>query len=205
MKPFRSPIARLTNNLYLCGIGCITEENLIHRNITHVLNTAEELREFVYPTACHLSIEHILMRDSEDQNLLEDLDICVDHINHVVESGGNILVHCVAGVSRSASVCIAYLMKYKNMSLKAAYTHVFDRRPCIFPNFGFWRQLCTYEVAIHGKSTVELLPFVIGWIPDTMKIEAERRIKLAWMPELQFYFGLHFFIMFLQIIWLYFS
>ena len=55
------------------------------------------------------------------------------------------MIHCVLGVSRSASLLIAYLMKYKNMSLKTAYDFVSSKRPCVRPNPGFWRQLTDYE------------------------------------------------------------
>ena len=40
-------------------------------------------------------------------------DQIADLINENVKEGRRCLVHCIAGVSRSASLCIAYLMKYK--------------------------------------------------------------------------------------------
>ena len=143
------------------------------------------------------------MRDSPDQDLLSFLDDCVNHIEDVCQNDGHILVHCVAGVSRSASVCIAYLVKYKRMSLKKAYYHVFNKRPCIFPNFGFWRQLVEYESSLRGKTSVELLPLIMGEVPDIMKNDAEYRIKLAWMPDLIRMFGTHLLIMIVQIVSLY--
>lgn len=45
------------------------------------------------------------------------------------------------GVSRSATVVIAYLMQHRSMSLVEAYAHVKERRPMINPNAGFWKQL----------------------------------------------------------------
>jgi hypothetical protein len=167
------------------------------------LNTADELEDFKYPEL-NLQVRHILMRDSPDQDLLKFLDDCVDHIQDIGQNDGRILVHCVAGVSRSASVCIAYLVKYKRMSLRKAYYHVFNKRPCIFPNFGFWRQLVEYERCIRGETSVELLPFVMGLVPDIMKNDAEYRIKLAWMPELLLMFSIHLLILIAQIVSLFF-
>ncbi|KAL4232721.1 Hexaprenyldihydroxybenzoate methyltransferase [Mactra antiquata] len=203
MKAFRTPIAAVTNQVFLCGVGCINTENLKNKGISHVLNTAEELEDFKYPDL-NLQVRHILMRDSPDQDLLKFLDICIDHINDVQQAGGHILVHCVAGVSRSASVCIAYLMKYKRMSLHKAYYHIFNKRPCIHPNFGFWRQLVQFEIDLTGESSVELLPFILGEVPDIMKRDAEYRIKMAWMPDLISMFSIHFIILFMQILSLYF-
>ena len=49
----------------------------------------------------------------------------------------NVLVHCFAGVSRSASIIIAYLMKEKNNTYKEAFSFVKAKRSIIDPNFGF--------------------------------------------------------------------
>lgn len=66
----------------------------------------------------------INIEDSPFANLGQYFDRAADKIEEVRRYGGNVLVHCVAGVSRSASLCIAYLMKYKRMSLRKAYQHV---------------------------------------------------------------------------------
>ncbi|WAR09257.1 DUS14-like protein [Mya arenaria] len=204
MKAFRSPIAQVDQNVYLCGIGCIKEENLKNRGITHILNTAEELAEFQYPALDNLSVRHILMRDAENQDLLAFLDTCVDHIHSVTNSGGTILVHCVAGVSRSASVCMAYLVKYKNKTLFSAYQHIFNQRPCICPNLGFWQQLAEYELQLSGSCTIEMLPMVLGMVPSVMKKDAEFRIRTAWMQDLVSMFSVHFILLLIQILSMYF-
>lgn len=200
MKPFRSPIATITDNLYLCGIGCITGENLSRRGITHILNTAEELKDFHYPIENCISVQHILLKDTECEDLLRHLDVCADNIHSIEQQNGRILVHCVAGVSRSPSICIAYLIKYRNMTLKKAYYHVMNKRACIYPNIGFWRQLIEYEFQIRGANSVELLPFVLGMMPDVLKNDAEYKIKMAWMKELGSLFGVHMLILILQVI-----
>ena len=45
--------------------------------------------------------------------LLGYFDSVADKLEDISRVGGKALVHCVAGVSRSASLCIAYLMKYQ--------------------------------------------------------------------------------------------
>jgi len=51
---------------------------------------------------------------------------------------GGVLVHCAAGVSRSSSNVIAYLMRRKkNMSFNEAFNFVKKRRPVICPNYRF--------------------------------------------------------------------
>ncbi|CAD8120329.1 unnamed protein product [Paramecium sonneborni] len=49
----------------------------------------------------------------------------------------NVLIHCAAGISRSATFVIGYLIKRKQMSYKQAFNYVKSRRPMIRPNPGF--------------------------------------------------------------------
>lgn len=55
-------------------------------------------------------------------------------------SPDKLLVHCVMGRSRSATLFLAYLMIYKNMTVVDAIDHV-KRRRRIIPNWGFLKQL----------------------------------------------------------------
>ena len=65
-----------------------------------------------------------------------------------------VLINCAAGVSRSPTITIAYLVKYSNMTLKQAFQHVSAIRPIIRPNNSFWKQLIRFEKHVTGKSTV---------------------------------------------------
>ncbi|KAI0311209.1 dual specificity phosphatase, partial [Amylostereum chailletii] len=49
------------------------------------------------------------------------------------------------GVSRSAAIVIAYLIRKRGMSYEAASSYVRQRRPCIKPNSGFVRCLKDWE------------------------------------------------------------
>jgi protein-tyrosine phosphatase len=52
------------------------------------------------------------------------------------------------GKSRSATIVIAYLMRFKNMRFEEAYKFVRGQRSMVFPNLGFIRQLREYEKLI---------------------------------------------------------
>lgn len=56
-----------------------------------------------------------------------------------------VLVHCLAGVSRSVTVTLAYLMHARSLCLEEAFSLVRLRKPDISPNFHFLRQLLSFE------------------------------------------------------------
>ena len=92
-----------------------------------------------------------------------DLSVYFDSVSDKIEeariSGKHVLVHCRAGISRSPTIVIAYLMKHKAMNLLDAYNHVKSRRPFALPKPGFWKQLMDYERQLHGKTTVTMKRF----------------------------------------------
>ncbi|KAI9337055.1 protein-tyrosine phosphatase-like protein, partial [Zopfochytrium polystomum] len=56
-----------------------------------------------------------------------------------------VLLHCHAGVSRSATVAVAYLMLEEGLSLRDAFATVYRSRPIVRPNVGFARTLQRVE------------------------------------------------------------
>lgn len=70
----------------------------------------------------------------------------------VRQNGGKVLVHCHAGVSRSATICIAYLMYYKHLTMDQAYDYLKARRHIINPNWNFMTQLQEYEKQLNANS-----------------------------------------------------
>jgi len=66
-----------------------------------------------------------------------------------VECG--VLVHCLAGISRSVSVTVAYLMSSMCLSLDDAYTLVKRRRPHASPSLNFMGQLLDFEASLFTR------------------------------------------------------
>jgi len=66
-------------------------------------------------------------------------------VQRELASGGRVLLHCAAGVSRSVAVAIGFLMLERGKSLGEAYAMVKERRPCIAPNAGFLLALAALD------------------------------------------------------------
>lgn len=82
----------------------------------------------------------------EDELLLRHFAECIAFlVDQTGPRGRRVLVHCVYGQSRSAAICVAFLMTTQKLSLLEAYDAVQRARPCIYINSGFLRQLELFE------------------------------------------------------------
>ena len=64
---------------------------------------------------------------------------------------GRLAVHCVHGLSRSASLLIASLILYRHQTVQDALKTISIVRP-VYPNQGFLRQLCQLHKEVYcGK------------------------------------------------------
>ncbi|XP_028055604.1 dual specificity protein phosphatase 12-like [Camellia sinensis] len=84
------------------------------------------------------------LRDMEGENLLDYLDVCLDFIEESRKEG-SVLVHCFAGVSRSAAIITAYLMRTEQLSQKDALESLQQSCEFVCPNDGFLEQLNMFE------------------------------------------------------------
>jgi protein-tyrosine phosphatase len=64
------------------------------------------------------------------------------------EGGGNILVHCQMGRSRSPSIIIAFIMIKHRQRAEAAIRYVRERHKNTFPNKVFLAQLIDFEACL---------------------------------------------------------
>ena len=83
--------------------------------------------------------------DEEEFQIAPHFRAASQAISAALQANRSVLVHCSAGVSRSASITIAHLMITNNWSLRKAYEVVAEGRPFILPNKGFVAQLQQLE------------------------------------------------------------
>ncbi|KAG0287710.1 hypothetical protein BGZ96_008394 [Linnemannia gamsii] len=86
------------------------------------------------------------------RNLRSEFPLAFDYIEEAKTRGGKVLVHCQLGVSRSASLVIAYVMKTLQMGLTDAYELVKSRSAVISPNMSLMYQLSEFEKSLNTNS-----------------------------------------------------
>ena len=72
------------------------------------------------------------------------IEISYDIIDSVVNNNEKILIHCMAGISRSVSMIIYYLMRKYNINYDASRIFIKNQRSIINPNISFQTQLKNY-------------------------------------------------------------
>ena len=104
--------------------------------VKRIVNVAKEIRCF------HAEFEYLHLELDDDPD--EPIERVFEEVCKFIEEakrGDSVFVHCQAGISRSVTVCIAFLILRRKMSLRDAYLIVKEARPIAGPNIGFWKSL----------------------------------------------------------------
>lgn len=144
-KPDLVPACILDDFLYLGSQDSVVFENVEKYHLTDILSIGIETpaSDIVYGDGKNSTIRNHFVEclDLPETQLNKIIRETNEIIQSVHERNGRILVHCNAGVSRSSTVCIAYLMTHNRMSFDSAFGLVKSKRECIRPNDGFLKQL----------------------------------------------------------------
>jgi len=110
-----------------------------------------------YVTHEHIKYHRIMIDDTPISNLLQHMNGACKFIKAQIKAGKQVLVHCQAGVSRSASICIAYLIKEHYLTFIQAYVVVKAARPLISPNHGYVSQLLKWQIAQEEEKKLKVI------------------------------------------------
>jgi protein-tyrosine phosphatase len=130
--------------LYLGSLYTSQEHHLINYNIKHVIRLGTDFN-ITYTDPSRFNFYNFDIFDLPKEPIKELFQKANDIIENARLNHENVLVHCHAGVSRSSTIILAYLMRYKGMSLYDAWCSTFKIRPIIRPNDGFAIALQEYE------------------------------------------------------------
>ena len=177
LQLYPNMVDSITELLYLGSKQANTPSLRASLGFTHVVQisgmpastqpTTQEDGTPVHAPGRHLYIQ---LNDHEDASLQPHLTTfkqfmsqCHAHLGH------RVLVHCDAGVSRSASLVIAFLMHSQQMTFVDALAHVQRCRPSVSPNRGFLRQLRRLDRDSPTRATRSVdLSFELDRLCDTL-------------------------------------
>ena len=142
LKDDNTPV-EIIPHLFLGSIGSASNlKQLQNCKITHIVCCGKDIKNF-FPD--NFKYYNINLYDSEKENIKQYFKDSSDFIDEGIKNGGNVLVHCHAGVSRSSTILIAYIMKSKKMKLNDDIELKKTKREKVNPNNGFIGQLKDYE------------------------------------------------------------
>ncbi|XP_059162112.1 dual specificity protein phosphatase 1-A-like [Physella acuta] len=152
--PQQNEPAEILPHLYLGDVSHSSQRALLEQiGITALLNVSSNCGNLFQSQFKYMNI-HI--NDNMDADLISWFPKIISFIDEVAQENGKVLVHCRMGVSRSATVCIAYIMQKQGLSLDSAFEFVMSRRPIIDPNLNFIQQLQRFETLLKKKTQPSL-------------------------------------------------
>lgn len=136
--------------------GSLDKKALLDTGISHIVQAIEVEEN---PYGSDFVYLNVTVRDVKEQDLEQYFDMVADFIQNALRKSetNKVFLHCGSGISRSAALVIAYLMKYEqkfNYNFRKAYNYLKKRRIQVKPNKGFKLQLQSYEAKLNSKNTM---------------------------------------------------
>ncbi len=125
--------------LFLGNYKAASNEKLLSENKIEVIFNLVESLENRFPD--NIVYHNFKISDSSNFTLDERVSEINVHLHNYLSNNRRVLVHCRQGISRSPSVIIAFLIKFKDFSFEQAFSFVRSKAKNIEPNFGFLAQL----------------------------------------------------------------
>lgn len=143
--------------------------SLKERGITHVINATRSHPNF---HGTQIKYLRVAIRDTEGEDLKPALPKVCAFIEEARRGGGSALVHCSAGVSRSATLVLAYLLIVRRIPLLRALEICRNARPQVSPNAGFMSQLSSLEKDYCVRATLNLEKYTEDRFSSTEDLRA---------------------------------
>ena len=152
-ETYKTYANQIISGLYLGDINSANDLDwLKSQKITNILGMIDG--QIKHPGMNYLIHGNIL--DHPDENIVKYFGSCYQFISNALSKNERVLVHCYAGISRSTTIVVMYLMYSHKLKLLQALEFVSKRRSVACPNFGFQLQLQIFEGLSDDKKT-ELL------------------------------------------------
>jgi atypical dual specificity phosphatase len=140
------PVLVVRPNL-MVGPGVFLNPQFVWENkITHVINVGEPAAAPPWVPAAFKQQYLSLPIADDDKTRLEDVYPAFEQalLRFIRDPGSRVYVHCMAGMNRSASLTVMFLVKQFRLPLEAVVFHALRQRPCVLANPFFNAQLVEF-------------------------------------------------------------
>eukprot|EP01012_Entosiphon_sulcatum_P034655 TRINITY_DN43990_c0_g1_i1.p1 TRINITY_DN43990_c0_g1~~TRINITY_DN43990_c0_g1_i1.p1 ORF type:complete len:383 (+),score=31.01 TRINITY_DN43990_c0_g1_i1:61-1209(+) len=148
---FESPVNKVMPYLYIGNVDASQDYDILHKlGIRAILNCTPDVPNSFEKQG--VTYYRIPVLDTPDAQIKPYFEPSMKFIHSFRELDRGVLVHCHWGMSRSASVVLAYLMWCgKFAGFEEALSFLRERRPVVHPNNGFRRQLEEFRLEVVCK------------------------------------------------------
>ena len=140
LKYYSEILSELDPGLFVgSDIVARDKEKLKQQGITHIINCAANVCKNYFQD--DFSYLHFFLKDARTESIECIFYKCIDFIQTALRSGGKVFVHCMQGVSRSVTICLAYIIFVHKLSFEQVFSDAKLQRGICSPNTGFQVQL----------------------------------------------------------------
>lgn len=154
--------ARVDDKIYISGYLAACNDKFIKgENITRIVKLFADDSSYYGGDYREPGVAYMVLPtvDSPEYDIQRDAIAAMRFIRQGLARGEKILIHCQAGVSRSATIVLLYLMLYRHLSLNEAMAMLRRVRPIVNPNRGFMNFLMRVDRLNQSMLRVRTMPF----------------------------------------------
>ncbi|QPG76545.1 hypothetical protein FOA43_003934 [Brettanomyces nanus] len=155
-------------NAYSEGPVCVLEPNLFlysepspeqMNEFDVIINVAQEIKDYSYQItlintkSSGKKIDYHFIPWTHSSRLVSDFPRLTQLIDKSLEANKKVLIHCQCGISRSASLILAYFMKINRADYNEAYVQLKEKAPLISPNLSLIYELIEWGQYLKTKNT----------------------------------------------------
>lgn len=134
---FASSAQQVMPYLWIGNAGAASDIMLLHqRGINKILSCGSEFKEYN-----RTEIESVVLDipdNTWNESTADEFQKGVHQVLEWMGQGHTVLVHCMGGISRSATVVLLLLMRINNIRLDEAVELLVSKRPQVGPVTSYW-------------------------------------------------------------------
>lgn len=181
-RPFETA-DQVDANIFIGGYIAASDPNYIRRTgITRIVKMFGDTNEYPGGYHRHRGVAYAVFPalDAPDYDIRRDAIGALRFIKEGLDADERILVHCHAGVSRSGTVVLLYLMILRGYELDTALAFLRSVRPVVRPNDGFMRFLRATDISLRRRRAGRVFaPMSRGSGAPWVFVESEDSTPLA--------------------------